>query len=307
MAMPSTTPPSTDPVARRLDHLADLCARGLIASAELELHTWRREPDCPPAATTLLAALLAQRGRAEDACRLLGGLHDESDDRLDADQAALLVAILAERGQADAARRLAARLTSAHAHQDGVRDYLATLGFDEFAGDPSKRRVDELADAIAGQPALAGALTTATLADAAPDPSDRVTLAMAGRRALDRLEESTDRAGVCLAMGRLSHAAGEADDTRRWAHLGLREQPDDAELAMLLTDLDDDPHLGPPARLVLARALRRHPHYPDLRAAYIRRCQRDGRPASARRRLAAWLRRDPRSPIAIELRQEVPA
>ncbi|MEM9790960.1 MAG: hypothetical protein AAF842_11225 [Planctomycetota bacterium] len=304
--MPASTSPSPDPVARRLDHLADLCAKGLVASAELELHTWRREPDCPPAATALLAALLAQRGRPDDACRLLNGLHDEPDDRLDADQAALLIAILAERGQADAAQRLADRLTAAHAHRDGVSDYLATLGFDSAAAAPSTRQVDELADAIVARPALLPALVTASLADAA-DPADRSALALAGRRAFDRVEEPAERAAVCLAMGRLSLAAGQADDTRRWAHLGLRDRPQDAGLALLLADLDDDPRLGPPARLALARALRRHPHYPDLRAAYIRRCQRDGKPDSARRRLAAWLKRDPRSPIAIELEQEVPA
>ncbi|MEM9251799.1 MAG: hypothetical protein AAGB29_05565 [Planctomycetota bacterium] len=305
--MPAPTPPSSDPVARRLDHLADLCARGLIASAELELHTWRREPDCPAGATTLLAALLAQRGRPDDACRLLNGVHDDDDDALDADQAALLVAILAERGQADGAARLATRLAAAHGHDDGVRRYLATLGFAEAAEEPSDLQVGELAEAIAQRPAVLDALVAATIEDGVPKPAERAMLDTAGRSAFDCLDDAEARSEICRALGRLALACGRADDARRWAHLGLREQPHDAGLALLLADLDDDPHLGPPARLVLARALRRHPNYPDLRAAYIRRCQRDGRADSARRRLSAWLRRDPRSPIAIELQQEVAA
>jgi len=298
--------PIDDPTARRLDHLADLCAKGLVASAELELHTWRREDGCPAAATALLAALLAQRGRPEDACRLLNGLHETPDERLDPHQAALLVAMLVERGQADAARRLAERLTAAHAHDPAVRGYLAALGFVELAAGVSSDEAGRLAEAAMRRPELLNALVTAALRGAG-EASDRSALARAGRQAFDRLSETGDRAAVCVAMARLAEAAGQWDDVRRWAHVGLRESPCEARLAVLLAGVDDDPAVGPPARQMIARALRRHPHYPDLRAAYIRRCRRDGRPSSARRRLAAWLRRDPRSPLAIELQQEVHA
>jgi len=295
-----------DPTARRLEHLADLCAKGLVASAELELHTWRREKGCPAAATALLAALLAQRGRPEDACRLLNDLHEAPDERLDAHQAALLVAMLVERGQADAARRLAERLTAAHVHDPAVRGYLAALGFVDLAAGVSNDEAGRLAEAAVGRPELLNALVTASL-QGAGEASERAALWRAGRMAFDQLSKPGDRAAVCVAMARLAESEGRAEDVRRWAHVGLRESPYEARLAVLLVGVDDDPAVGPPARQMIARVLRRYPHYPDLRAAYIRRCQRDGRPSSARRRLAAWLRRDPRSPLAIELQQEVHA
>jgi hypothetical protein len=306
-------------MVRRLGHLADLCAKGLVASAELELHAWRREADCPAAATALLAALLAQRGQPEAASRLLQAVHESPDARLDPHQAALLVGVMIERGQGDAARRLAERLTAGHVDDPAVRGYLAALGYDDLAAGVSHREAARLADRVVARPALLNALVSATLCRDDADEShaewgtrepglagrgDAATLARAGRAAIDRLDASPDRASVCLAMARLARADGRPDDVRRWAHLGLRADAYEPRLALMLAGVDDDPTAGPAARQAIARVLRRHPHYPDLRAAYIRRCRRDGRSASARRRLAAWLRRDPRSPLAIELQQE---
>src|SRR5690606_41021395 len=64
-------PPTGEPVERRLQRIADQCLHGDVAGAELELHGWLREEDCPATAVTLLAALLARRGAADAALQVL--------------------------------------------------------------------------------------------------------------------------------------------------------------------------------------------------------------------------------------------
>ncbi|MEM6334575.1 MAG: hypothetical protein AAF823_14680 [Planctomycetota bacterium] len=308
------TPPNHPAAhARRLEHLADLCARGLVASAELELHTWRREPDCPPAATTLLAALLAQRGRDDDARRLLHALHELPDDQLDPQQGVLLIAVLLDAGHEDAADRLAERLAARHADDPAAAEAMRMLGYDALTHEPTDRAVVDLVQACIEQPAILSAIVAGLLAQPAHPADQQTHLAtrtaaqVAAPHIHQQLQKPADRAALCLAMARLAAHQNEIHAAGQWAQLGLADQPAHPRLALVLADLDDDPALGPPARQHLAHALRRHPHYPDLRVAYIRRCRRDGREASAKRRLAAWLRRDPRSPIAIELQQEVAA
>jgi lipopolysaccharide biosynthesis regulator YciM len=112
---------------------------------------------------------------------------------------------------------------------------------------------------------------------------------------------------LCTAQAQLAMLAGDADDARRWAHRGLRMNPYAATLSLVLADLSDDEALGPPAADVLRRVNEKHPTYPDVRRALIKREMRDGQVATACMRLKEWLDAEPQSPVAEQLAREIAA
>ena len=57
--------------ADRLLRLRRWCVTGHLAAAELELHGWIRDADCPAPAAVLLTRLTAQRGDASAALEAL--------------------------------------------------------------------------------------------------------------------------------------------------------------------------------------------------------------------------------------------
>ncbi|MEQ9455150.1 MAG: hypothetical protein RLN76_11240 [Phycisphaeraceae bacterium] len=128
-----------------------------------------------------------------------------------------------------------------------------------------------------------------------------------GRRLWGSVVVSEDRLVVCEAMARLSMLAQDEKEATRWAHEGLRIDPASARLALIVGRCADDQRHGPPARVVLTRAARAWPAYRDVRAALIRRRADDGKQASARRMLGRWLEREPRSPLARRLAEELAA
>lgn len=140
-----------------------------------------------------------------------------------------------------------------------------------------------------------------------PDPELTQLLLAAGRLLWRSVALPQDRLAVCEAMARLSIMAQEEKEAVRWAHEGLRIDPTSARLALIVGRCADDQRLGPPARVVLTRAARAWPAYRDVRAALIRRRADDGRQASARRMLERWLDREPRSPLARRLAEELAA
>jgi len=102
-------------------------------------------------------------------------------------------------------------------------------------------------------------------------------------------------------------AVGDARDARRWAHRGRRIDAYHVKFALILGELEDDPAVGPPASAALDEALRAHPHYPDVRAALIRREFTDGQTVAARHRLQRWLDDQPEHPLALQLQEELAA
>lgn len=312
----------------RVRALVERARTGDTAGVELELHEWTRQDDCPPAARIVLAAMLSRRGELDAATRVLRFVHEQADHDTDPDALRTRLAVLVGAGLTDTARRVTERLYRVHGHRPGVRDWIeaAELPGAEKLPDVSPAAVERLAAELADDVDVvrtlvvgmkhrpearpATTLTERQGHELQPDAATRPIALL--RAAIERVQEgcahdTRQYVMLCTALAELALLAQDESDARRWAHRGLKVDPYCASLALVLASCDDDARLGPPARQALARVARQHPGYPDVRAAMIRRAFADGRVDSARRRLSAWLRRDPGSPLANQLQQELAA
>jgi len=305
--VPVSCPSPASPSGHGLGELARMAVTGQLAGAELELHEWQRQADCPPAARVMLAGLLARRGQLTHATAVLRDVPDQPLNQLDPQEGRLLLTLYIATDQPGQARRLTRQLYDAFGDRPVIRHWLRRVespGFAELPDEPATR-IERLADELAAQPEVIPSLVTAQTY--APDPR-RIALL---RHALSRLAP-TVRDGramliVARAQARLSLLAHDHAEARRWAHRGLKQSPSDEKLALVLAAVEDDVTVGPPARDVLGRVAAAHPQYPDVRRALIRRHARDGQRQSARELLANWLQREPDSPIARALDQELAA
>jgi hypothetical protein len=296
--------------AARLVRLARWTVTGRLADAELELHAWRRRDDCPPAARTLLASLLARRGRLEHA---LAVTHMDPEDGAagDAGLAELRIALLVEAGRIDEARCEADALRREHGHDAGVNQWLTHVGFAVAAhdADVTETHTDDatvrLTDALAARPHVLLSLVAAQRVE--PDPQAIALLRNAAAPLSDRLTHDDDRLTVCQAMADLCVLAGDLPAARLWAHRGLRIEPYVAGLALILARTDDDAAAGPPAADVLRRNAEAHPTYPDVQAALVRRLIADGRADEARRAVLRWNEHAPGHPLLERVRKELAA
>lgn len=289
---------------QRLARLTRWCLSGRRAQAELELYAWRRGDDCPPKAVVLLAALFAQRGQFGDALGILDNV-GQADACAWVDQ--LRFVLLLETGHATEARVAAKRLHHRHGNDPAVARWLELLvmspGVAEAVPDVAvEQLVDELSQHW-------NVITSLVLAQQVSPDAQTIALL---RRAIavimrDMLDDASHTAVLCQALAELAFLAGDVDDARRWAHRGLKANPYAAPLAIIVARIEDDAAVGPAAATVLARVAEAHPHYPDLRAAVIRREHDDGRTNSARMLLGRWLQQEPDHPIAAALGQEMAA
>ena len=299
--------PTSDQTTHRLMRLSAACRSGQLAGVELELHTWYRQPDCPPEARVMLAGLLARRGKFHDAHAILEHCLNQDADQIDPAELQILISTLIRDDLIDAARRVARRLYDAHGDQPHIADWLINMcapGADKLPDIPDAQ-VQHLAGELIANIGMIRSLVAAAQYDPKPRTIALLRLAIA-RIAWDYAQDQR-LVILCCAMAQLAMLAGDQDDARRWSHRGLKLDPYCATLAIVLGKISDEPSVGPPARKVLLRVARRHPDYPDVRVAAIRRTHADGKTTSARRRLAAWLRREPTSPLALELSQEMAA
>jgi len=277
---------------------------GQLAAAELELHEWQRRDDCPPQARALLIALLARRGADNDALALLH--HEDADTHLPLQR--LYVALLTVTEFNEAAKRRTMRLHHSFGDQSDVAawiKYMRPPGASHIDVPPDAA-VDHIAADLFETPEVIPSLVAAQKCE--PD-DDTIRLL---RQALARIErdlaDGADRSlMICRALAELALLAHDNDDARRWTHRGLRVDPTDAALALIISELDDDDRIGPPASVVLQRAVEAHPGYPDLRLAHIRRALRDGRADEARAQVDDWLRSEPLSSWAQHAEREVAA
>lgn len=296
----SSSPHETTP--QRLQRLGQWCLEGRLAAAEVELHEWQRHADCPTAARTLLSALLARRGMTDDARQIL-----HAAGELDAPAAVLQAALLIVADLPDAARRCVSHLDAHHGDDGWVRQWIgyveAPCGNELPQVSPAV--IEQLAADLLAQPLALLSLVAAL--KVAPDAEQVLLLRRAGARAYHDLHEGRRGLVLCQAMADLALLAQDADDARRWAHRGLKLEPYSAPLALVLAAVEDDPAQGPPAVNVLAEVAHKHPDYPDVLAALIRREGAQGRREAARRRLTAWLSREPRNLTARRLHQELAA
>jgi len=97
-------------------------------------------------------------------------------------------------------------------------------------------------------------------------------------------QEDPQMPRLCQALAELALLIGDEDDARRWAHRGLRLEPFNATLSLVLAQITDDTTVGPAATEMLKRVSLKFPQYPDVAAALERRQeldrQRTRRPAA---------------------------
>jgi hypothetical protein len=291
-----------------LDAIAELARTGQLTAAELELHEWQRQSDCPPAARVMLAGLLARRDHIDHALAVLQPVKQQSLDTLDDQELRLLIALHVLSEQPRAARQATEQLHAAYGDRPEIQNWLRLMqppGYDQLTELPDAR-VQQLTAELAQQPGVISSLVFAQ--QQKPDPDHIALLRFALARLAPELGESHPHMpSICRAQARLSLLAGDEGEARRWAHRGLKLVPDDEKLALALSEIRDDTEVGPPAREVLATVSQAHPRYPDVRRAWIRREHHDGHQRSARALLAHWLQSEPESPIARALEKELAA
>ncbi len=294
------TPP-LDPAGAKLASIAAMCLDGRLALAELDLHEWARHPGCPAEARLLLASLQAHAGKLEQA---LSTLHAAGDDpALPVLQLQLALHILD--GQEPRARELSQLIHDRFGDSPAARSWLHTLEAPGLIATArhSAQAVQRLAEELTPRIELLPSLIAA--AQASRDlPQARLL-----REALDlvwrELPDDESLRVVFESLAELALLCGDEAEARRWAHRTLRLDPYRARMAILLGTLPDDARIGPTAARVLERVAAKHPDYPDVHAALIRRDLAEGREELARRRLDAWLARRPGQPLAAAIRSEL--
>lgn len=289
-----------------LKRVHEMCQNGQVAGAELELHSVHRQAGCPSSARVVLAALLARRDRHEDARAILKHVQPYTLEQMDPSQIKLAVSILVTLDRPDDAEDLAKAFHRAYGHEatQWLRD-MSVPGSYRLRWSPDLA-VDELAHGLAREPKAIAALVFAQ-----QHQRDLPTVQLL-RKAIRRIvplfeNDSRQMTSICRAMAELSLLAADHPQARRWAHRGLEEDPYCATLALLIDRLPDDESTALPARSVLTCVAQHHPQYPDVQAALIRRESSEGQDAAARDRLARWLQREPHSPHALQLQEELAA
>jgi len=308
VAMP--IPPESD--TQRLRRLARASIDGQLAAAELELHDWQRHDACPAAAGVLLAALLAKRGDLAHANRVLRRF--TRDKTGDADVCRLLISVLVVLDLTESASRLVHQLQAGpQSHRDGLKRWLEVMDAPGVVDLPThaQEHVRGLADELIRRadvlPSLVAAQKIAAT-KALPQSDDVSLLRLAVEHATRVWASDEERMlTACQALSELAMIAGDADDARRWAHRGLRINPYNATLSLVLSKVSDDPAVGPPAAFMLQNAVAAHPRYADLRLALIRRLMANGATDAARAQINDWIILDPANPHARRLLEEVAA
>jgi hypothetical protein len=289
-----------------LKRVREMCRTGQSAGAELELYSVHRRAGCPACIKVALAALLARRGNRMDARAVLKGVKPQTIRQSTHEQIRLTISILISLGLIDEAERLGRAYHGVYGRDatGWLRD-MSVPGAGELRWSPTEP-IEDLARDLAREPKA-----IPTLVYAQQHKRDLPTIELL-RQAIRRIvplfeNDSVQMAMVCRAMAELCELAGEHAQAQRWAHRGLEEDPYCAPLALLINRLRDDGRTTLPPRSVLVCVATRHPAYPDVQAALIRRENAEGRTDDARQRLDAWLARDPYSPHALELRKEIAA
>jgi len=289
-----------------LKRVRELCLNGQVAGAELELHSAHRQAGCAASVKVVLAALLARRDQHKDALAILQDVKPQTVEQSSPDQVRLAISILVSLGEHDRAERLGRAMHNAYGHEATrwLRE-MCVPGAQRLRWSPNLC-VDDLARSLANEPKAIQALV---YAQKHRRDLPTIGLLMQAIRRIVPLFENDRRqmTSICRAMAELALLEGDQAQARRWAHRGLEEDPYCATLALLINQLRDDGNTALTPVSVLTCVAERHPGYPDVQAALIRRESELGQSESARARLEAWLDREPYSPHALELQQELAA
>lgn len=257
-----------------LDRLRHLAVDGRLAEAELELHAWCRQ-DGPVAARVMLAALLARREAFDAARQVLGSPERQQPQDMDAEQAKLTIAVLISSGLDDHARRLSAWLYHLHGDDPTVAQWIAVMDVPGLTALPAvpDATVERLSDELSAQPDTVPSLVYALKHAPRTRPISLLRAAVA--RMTRQFEGQPEMPKLTQALAELAHLIGDEEDARRWAHKGLRLDPFNATLALLLGNLEDDEAVGPTAQQTLKRVAMKFPQYPDVQKAYKNRVELD--------------------------------
>ena len=291
---------------RLLKRVKEMCLQGQTAGAELELHSVYRQAGCCPAVRVALAALLCRRGQHEDAQIIIKDIKPSRIEQATPQQIRLALSILISLNRIDEAADLGKAYHRAFGHE--AIKWLRDMAVPEAnrAHWSREQPVDELAHGLAHNPRAISALVQAQRYRKSIPTIELLRKAI--RRIVPLFEDDCDQMSqVCVALAELAMLAGDQAEARRWAHRGLEDNPYNAQLALLINRLRDRGDTALPARSVLACVAEHFPHYPDIQAALIRREQAEGQIESARQRLARWLEREPDSPLALQLQQDLAA
>lgn len=299
---------TTEAPDQRLRRLSGWCLHSSATAAELELTEWQHDPDCPDEALLLLAALHARMGQAHDAASVLKRIdptHVVADDAL-----RLLAAVMVTQGWTEAARQATQTLFHEHGFSAPVKRWIELMrlpGSESLSATPTattEHLAVELLHDLTVIPSLVGGLRCAPEAG-------QVRLLRDAIQCIERdVSQPRDQLTIYAAAGELALLDNAPDDARRWAKRGLAVDPYNATLALLLNRAAEA--LEQPARDTdsqealesLRTAAQRHPGYPDVRAALIRREFVSGDRDAAQQRLLDWLKQQPDHPIATELHRE---
>ncbi len=281
----------------RFKRLCAACLDGRLAGAELELHEWSRQADCPPQASVLLAACMARRNAFDDAATILR-------DSNTAVGSMTLICVYTLLQMPQAAAQQVRNLHDQWGHHWPVAHWLNVMQMAQAS--PSDAVVKELAEELKANtqiiPSLVAAQKISPVSEHIQALRQAIELSIR-QRTLDEEQQVQ----ICHAMADLAMLAKDHSDARRWAHRGLAINPLYAHLAIILSQFEDNTQLGPLAITVLARNERAHQGYQDVRAALIRREHQHGMKDAARLRISHWLADDPANPMAKKLQQELAA
>ncbi len=289
-----------------LKRVREMCLSGQVASAELELHSVHRQAGGAASTKIILAALLARRGKHQDATAILEGVKPETIGQCCPIQIKLAISILVSLGEQEKAERLGRAFHNAFGHEATrwLRD-MSVPGADRLRWS-TQGPIDGLARSLANEPKAIQALVFAQKHQR-DLPTVRL-LRQAIRRIVPLFEnDSRQMTSICRAMAELALLEGDQIQARRWAHRGLEEDPYCATLALLINRLGDSGGTALPPVTVLTCVAKHHPTYPDVQAALIRRESQEGRSEEAKARLSEWLQRDPHSLQALQLQREFAA
>jgi len=289
-----------------LKRVRQMCREGQVAAAELELHSVHRQAGCAPTVRIALAALLGRRGKQDDARQILKDIQPHTVEQDDPQQIRITISILVGLNRIEEATELGRAYHRAFGHE--AAKWLRDMAVPEAhrLHWSQEQPVDELAHGLAQNPKAIQSLVSAQ--HYRKDLPTISLLRKAIRRIVPLFENDVRQMTmVCRAMAELAFMAGDQEQARRWAHRGLEEDPYCAPLALLINRLRDEGDSALPAKSVLACVAQQYPQYPDIQTALIRRENDEGQTDAARERLARWLEREPYSPNALQLQQDLAA
>lgn len=301
----STAPSHSD---LKLARLTQACRTGDMAGAQMELHDWAAESDCPTAARVLLAALHAREGDHAAACRVLDPAIQTPLEKSDPAAIRLTLAVLIDAGLQEDARDIAIQAQKTMRHNHPLIAWMVVMavpGFQDHNFDTLS--CDPMASAIADAPETVPSIVRACQVKPTPNVISVLRRAIGQIVDLPRLQDIQSE--LCTAMAELALLADDKINARLWAKRGLSLSPFSAQLAIALDEATEAQRTrhGDEAIDVLARVHTEHPEYPDLAAALIRRENSQGLTDSAQHRLALWLEEKPNQPIARRLQKEMAA